>query len=74
MRASWCKPARACGSQYSSSIHIPLSGSAASGGSAVGQSPEEFRTYIRNEIDKWGRVIRESGATDLEYLVKDLVV
>jgi tripartite-type tricarboxylate transporter receptor subunit TctC len=35
---------------------------AAQGAEAVGQSPEEFRNYIRNEIDKWGRVIRESGA------------
>ena len=35
---------------------------AAQGAEAVGQSPEEFRAYIRNEIDKWGRVIRESGA------------
>jgi tripartite-type tricarboxylate transporter receptor subunit TctC len=35
---------------------------AAQGAEGVGQSPEEFRAYIRSEIDKWGRVIRESGA------------
>ena len=35
---------------------------AAQGAEAVGQSPEEFRNYIKSEIDKWGRVIRESGA------------
>ena len=35
---------------------------AAQGAEPVGQSPEEFRNYIRNEIDKWSRVIRESGA------------
>jgi tripartite-type tricarboxylate transporter receptor subunit TctC len=35
---------------------------AAQGAEGVGQSPEEFRAYIRGEIDKWGRVIRESGA------------
>jgi tripartite-type tricarboxylate transporter receptor subunit TctC len=35
---------------------------AAQGAEPVGQSPEEFRSYIKSEIDKWGRVIRESGA------------
>jgi len=35
---------------------------AAQGAEAVGQTPEEFRNYIKSEIDKWGRVIRESGA------------
>jgi tripartite-type tricarboxylate transporter receptor subunit TctC len=34
----------------------------AQGAEAVGSTPEEFRTYIRAEIDKWGKVIRESGA------------
>ncbi len=27
----------------------------------VGSTPEEFRAYIRAEIDKWGKVIRASG-------------
>lgn len=31
------------------------------GGEAIGGTPEEFRTFIRREIDKWGKVIRESG-------------
>lgn len=35
---------------------------AAQGAEAVGNTPEEFRAYIRAEIEKWGRVIRESGA------------
>jgi tripartite-type tricarboxylate transporter receptor subunit TctC len=35
---------------------------AAQGAEAVGNTPEEFRAYIKSEIDKWGRVIRESGA------------
>ena len=35
---------------------------AAQGAEAVGSTPEEFRAYIRAEIDKWGRVIRASGA------------
>ncbi len=34
----------------------------AQGAEAVGSTPEEFRAYIRAEIDKWGRVIRASGA------------
>ncbi|MGE5525317.1 MAG: tripartite tricarboxylate transporter substrate binding protein [Rhodospirillaceae bacterium] len=28
----------------------------------VGNSPEEFAKYIRTEIDKWGRVVKTSGA------------
>ncbi len=28
----------------------------------VGNTPEEFSTYIRNEIVKWGRVVKTSGA------------
>jgi tripartite-type tricarboxylate transporter receptor subunit TctC len=35
---------------------------AAQGAEPVGNSPEEFRAYIKSEIEKWGRVIRESGA------------
>ena len=34
---------------------------AAQGAEAVANSPEEFRAYIRAEIDKWGKVIRASG-------------
>ena len=34
----------------------------AQGAEAVGSTPEEFRAYIRAEVDKWGRVIRASGA------------
>ena len=34
---------------------------AAQGAEAVASSPEQFRTYIRAEIDKWGRVIRAAG-------------
>ena len=34
----------------------------AQGAEPVGSTPEEFRAYIRAEIDKWGRVIRASGA------------
>lgn len=41
----------------------PLAASAlAQGAEPVGNVSEEFRLYIRNEIEKWGRVIRESGA------------
>ena len=35
---------------------------AAQGAETVGSTSEEFRAYIRSEIEKWGRVIRESGA------------
>ncbi len=34
---------------------------AAQGAEAVGSTPEEFRAYVRAEIDKWARVIRASG-------------
>ena len=34
----------------------------AQGAEPIGSTPEEFRAYIRAEIDKWGRVIRASGA------------
>ena len=34
---------------------------AAQGAEAVASSPEEFRAYIRAEIEKWGKVIRASG-------------
>ena len=31
------------------------------GGEVIGSTPEEFRTFIRREVEKWGKVIRESG-------------
>jgi tripartite-type tricarboxylate transporter receptor subunit TctC len=34
----------------------------AQGAEAVGSTPEEFRAYIAAEIDKWGKVVRASGA------------
>ncbi len=34
---------------------------AAQGAESVGNTPEEFRAYVRAEIDKWARVIRASG-------------
>jgi len=34
----------------------------AEGAEPVGSAPEEFAAYIRAEIDKWGRVVRASGA------------
>ena len=33
----------------------------AQGAEPVGSTPEAFRAYIRTEIERWGRVIRESG-------------
>jgi len=34
----------------------------AQGAEAVGSTPDEFRAYIGTEIDKWGKVVRASGA------------
>ena len=34
----------------------------AQGAEPVGSTPEAFREYVRSEIDKWGAVIRTSGA------------
>jgi tripartite-type tricarboxylate transporter receptor subunit TctC len=34
----------------------------AQGAEAMGSTPEEFRAYIRAEIEKWGKVVRASGA------------
>ena len=34
----------------------------AQGAEPVGSSPEEFRLFIKNEIDKWEQVIIKSGA------------
>lgn len=33
------------------------------GSKLVASTPEEFRTHIRNEIAKWGKVIRAAGVT-----------
>jgi tripartite-type tricarboxylate transporter receptor subunit TctC len=35
---------------------------AAEGGDATPNTPEQFATFIRNEIPKWGKAVRESGA------------
>jgi tripartite-type tricarboxylate transporter receptor subunit TctC len=32
------------------------------GAELVSSSPEDFGAYIKSEIAKWGKVIRESGA------------
>jgi len=32
------------------------------GSDPVGSTPEQFATFIRNEMTKWGKVVRESGA------------
>jgi tripartite-type tricarboxylate transporter receptor subunit TctC len=34
----------------------------ASGFEAIGNTPEEYAAYTRNEIDKWAKVIKASGA------------
>lgn len=33
------------------------------GGSAIGNSPEEFAKDIKDDLDRWGRVVREGGVT-----------
>jgi tripartite-type tricarboxylate transporter receptor subunit TctC len=35
---------------------------AAQGIDIIGGTPEQFAAYIRDEIVKWARVIKESGA------------
>jgi tripartite-type tricarboxylate transporter receptor subunit TctC len=35
---------------------------AALGAEAVGSTPAEFALHIRTEIDKWSRVVKQSGA------------
>ena len=32
------------------------------GAEAIGNTPEEFASYIRSETAKWAKVVRESGA------------
>lgn len=32
------------------------------GGEPVGSTPEQFGAFFRNEVAKWGKVVRESGA------------
>ena len=32
------------------------------GAEPVGNKPEEFAAYLKSEIAKWGKVVRESGA------------
>lgn len=32
------------------------------GGEPVGSTPEQFAVFFRNEVAKWGKVVRESGA------------
>lgn len=34
---------------------------AADGSQAVGGTPEDFRTLIRSEIVKWGKIVKEAG-------------
>lgn len=35
---------------------------ASQGADPVGDTPDEFRTYLRDEIEKWARVARQTGA------------
>ncbi len=34
---------------------------AAQGAAAGGQNPDEFARFVRSEIEKWGKVVREAG-------------
>ena len=34
----------------------------AAGFETIGTTPEQFAAYIRTEIDKWGKVVKASGA------------
>jgi len=34
----------------------------AQGAEPVGSTPDEFRAYVKSEIDKWALVITKSGA------------
>ena len=33
------------------------------GADGVGSTPEQFAAFVRNEIAKWTRVVKETGAT-----------
>ena len=33
----------------------------AEGAGVIGSSPEELRTYLAAELDKWGVIIKEAG-------------
>jgi tripartite-type tricarboxylate transporter receptor subunit TctC len=34
---------------------------AVQGAEPLGSTPEEYGAYIRKELDRWGKVVRESG-------------
>jgi len=34
----------------------------ADGSEPVGNTPEEFRRFMRADLDKWAKLVRESGA------------
>jgi tripartite-type tricarboxylate transporter receptor subunit TctC len=34
---------------------------ATQGAEPIGDTPDEFRAYLRTEVEKWGRVVRRSG-------------
>jgi len=31
------------------------------GAEVVADTPEQFATFIRNDVEKWGKIVRESG-------------
>ena len=33
------------------------------GGEVVSETPEQFATFIKSESTKWGKVVKESGAS-----------
>ena len=35
---------------------------ASQGAEQVGNTPEQFAVFIREEIDKWGKVVKAAGA------------
>ena len=35
---------------------------AAEGGDVVGNTPEQFAAFLADEVRKWGKVVRDSGA------------
>jgi tripartite-type tricarboxylate transporter receptor subunit TctC len=50
--------------QITTSLHTPdlKSKLTAQGLDVVGNSPEQFANYIREEIEKWSKVVRATGA------------